>query len=552
MRADLRRLSAVSLVTALALGAGAAPALADEPAPATVGVGRATTVDAQRGTFRVTTWTDAPQATVTAVSARIRQGDTVLAELPSLVRDPSDTNVFALPVESTLKLTEDGGTLPALGRYAIDVTATDSLGNTVTRTGAGTLDFTLRPLLTGFDVGVSTWADPNIHAKGTLLGVQPGSGDRVPLPRRTVSFGPGWSVGTPTGSAVTDSSGAFAADPVPAVRTTWYAAEFSENSDEVHGSTSSIDSSDVRVRTMALSVTADKTRAVNGETVTLTGRVTDPVDGTPVADEPLEAFLNGGFHKTVRSDADGRFTVRLVAAPGAPTDSGWGSAGWTVSGTSLFQTGLYANGPLAMPADTRTTLTAYRLGGDGRLTAYGQFRVPYQTMTTYTTQTVLLEQSPNGQTGWKKVASTAFTAEVRKSFGIGVATRGGWFRLRSVGTQEHAESVSRTFHVTRTSTRVLAVDATPEPIRKGGVVTVRGTVQHDQGGWKPLANQPVQLRFAAWGSKTWKTVAWGRTNAAGQTALKARTSVDGTYTLVYVGDASHFDSAGKGDFVDVR
>lgn len=546
MRSDLRRLSALSLVTALALGAGAAPALADSPAPATVGIGRALTVDQQRGTFRVTAWTDAPQAAVTAVSAKVRQGDTVLAELPSLTQDPSNKGLFALPAESTLKLTEDGGTIPALGRYAIDVTATDSLGNTVTRTDAGTLDFTLRPSLTRYDSGVATWADRNAHPAGTLVGIQPGSADQVPLSGRSVSI-ERYADDAPLGSAVTDSGGAFAAEPIP-VATRWeaYRAVFTENSDQVHGSTADYDSVDVRSRRMALAVTADKTRAVNGETVTLTGRVTDPVDGAPVADEPLEALLGNGIPKPVRTDADGRFTVRLVAAPST------GTSGWSVRGTGLFQDGLYTSGTLDLPTDTRTTLTAYRLGGDQRLTVYGQFRSPYETWPSSATQTVLLEQSPDGQTGWRKVASTSFQAEVRRSFGIGLATKGGWFRLRSVGSSAYAESVSRTFHVTRTSTRVLSVDATPEPIAKGGVVTVRGTVQHDQGGWKPLANQPVQLRFAAWGSKTWKTVAWGHTNAAGQTALKARTSVDGTYTLVYVGDATHFDAAGKGDFVDVR
>ncbi|MGW7307093.1 hypothetical protein ACWGI1_16110 [Streptomyces sp. NPDC054835] len=549
MRADLRRLSAVTLVTVLALSAGAAPALAEDPAPApaTMGIGRAQTVDTLRGTFRVTAWTDAPQATVTAVSARIRRGDAVLADLPSLAPSPSDRNVFSLPPESTLKLTEDGGTLPALGRYAIDVTATDSLGNTVTRTDAGTLDFTLRPLLTRFDAGAATWADRNGHPTGALAGIQPGSGDQVPLPGRSVTV-ERWADDTPLGSAVTDADGTFAAGPV-AVGTRWdaYRAVFSENSDEVHGTAGIYDSVDIRTRKMTVAAAADRTRALNGETVTITGRVTDPVDGTPVADEPLEAYLGNGVRKPLRSDADGRFTVRLVAAPG-PDSTGWG-----VQGTGMFQNGLYASGPLAMPLDTRTTLMGYRLGGDGRLAVYGQFRSPYEHWAGYTTQqTVLLEQSPDGLTGWRKVASTQLSTDVRRAFGFGLASRGGWFRLRTLTSDSYAESVSRTFHVTRTSTRVLSVDATPEPIRKGGVVTVRGTVQHDQGGWKPLANQPVQLRFAAWGSKTWKTVAWGHTNAAGQTALKARTTVDGTYTLVHVGDASHFDSAGKGDYVDVR
>lgn len=192
MRADLR-LSLTAAVAAVALAATTAPALADTTPAATptVGIGRAVTDDTQRGTFAVTAWTDAPQAKVTAVSARIRQGDTVLADIPSLTPgptwDPTQAATYRLPAEATLKLVEDGGTLPSLGTYAIDVTATDSLGNKLTRTDAGRLDFRLRPDLVSFGVGVPAWDDRNARPQGNLSAVQPGSGDIVPLPDRTVT-----------------------------------------------------------------------------------------------------------------------------------------------------------------------------------------------------------------------------------------------------------------------------------------------------------------------------------------------------------------------------
>lgn len=548
MRSDLRR-SAVCLVTALTLGVTVTPALAEEPVPATVGIGRAVTDAEQRGTFRVTAWTDAPQAAVASVSAKVRHGNTVLAEIPALVENPSSRGTFALPADATLKLTEDGGSVPALGKYAIDVTATDSAGNTVVRADAGTLDFTLRPSFESFGVGTPSWSDKNLRPKGRLLGIQPGSGDRVPLTGRTVAYQRTGEQGGPIGSATTADTGGFTGEPVPATREyESINASYSEDSAEVHGTAIYHAWSSARTKRMTLTASADRTRALSGETVTLTGRLTDPENaGAPLADEPVQAGVGNGLPKTVRTDADGRFTVQFVAAP-----VGDGS-GWWVRKADLFQEWFTAGGPLALPKDSRTTVMGYSLAPDARLMVWGEFRSPYERWSsTSSNQTVVLEQSPDGRTGWSKVASTSFYSDVRASFGISAWNKGGWFRLRHLTTDYYAESVSRTFHIVRTPTRVLNVNASPEPVRKGATVTVTGTLQQDVAGWKPLASQQVQLRFRAKGSSKWITVAKGSTAANGGVALKHTATGDGVYTLFYAADGTHFQATGTGDYVDVR
>ncbi|MFJ3900073.1 hypothetical protein [Streptomyces sp. NPDC090025] len=553
MHADLRRLSAVSLVTALTLGVAVGPAFAaDEPANP-LGIGRAVTNDAQRGTFQVTAWTDAPQAKVTAVSAKVRQGGTVLAEIDSLPEDTARRGTFALPVESTLKLTEDGGTIPALGTYAIDVTATDSAGNTVTRTDAGTLDFTLKPQLRSFSLGTPSWSDRNVHPKGTLVGVQPGSNDEVPLTGRTVSFDSSYYEGAP-GSAATDETGAFEGQPIPAAGVyAWYTASYTENSTEVHGRTTWTASSNAQTRSLSVTARADKTRAVRGETVTVTGRVTDRDNSAPVADQPVKVRLGGGLAKTVGTDADGRFTAALIAAPVSDPNNGT-SESWQVESADPYQW-FSTSGRIALPLDSTTTVTGYKLATDARLTVTGELRSPFERWAPYSSmQQVVLEQSPDGKTGWKRIASTDFYNNgVRTPFSVSAWNKGGWFRVRHVLNDTYAESVGKPFHVVRTDSRVQSLKASPDPVRKGATVTVTGSLQHlTNGAWRGLGSQSVSVWFKPWGKTTWKQVATGKSAANGSVAVKTKASADGWYQIRYYGDGSHFQATSGQDWVDVR
>ncbi|MFI1660315.1 hypothetical protein ACH4ZU_36175 [Streptomyces sp. NPDC020472] len=567
MRADLRpRLSLVAALTAAALSAAALPALAEEApaAPGPIGIGTAVTDDGQRGTFKVAAWTDAPQAKVTQVSARIRQGDTVLAEIPALAPgntwDPYLAGRFLVPAEAALKLTEDGGTIPALGTYAIDVTATDSLGNTSTRTGAGTLDFRLRPQLT-FGVGTPAWDDRNAHPQGTLVGIQPGSGDAVPLSGRTVTVEPvGSTPGSPT-TAVTDETGAYVGGPLAVATPGWgtqLKAVFSEDSAEVHGSDEQYRYvTDVKPRTVTVTAAADKKRALSGETVTVSGRMTDPgAAGAPLADQPVLVSLgsyNYGtpYGKTVYTDADGRFSARLVAAAGVQ----YGEY-WRVSSVDPYLNFAERGGAIAVPWESRIDLVGGGLTADSKVWVTGVFRPRYSvySRSTSTTQYVQLEQSADGKTGWRKLSAATASADYWTTFYAGATSNGGYFRVRHLTTDEYAESVSRVFRLVRTPTRIAGMNAGPEPVAKGAYVTATGTLQHYTGGaWRVYGYAPVALQFQAKGTTTWRQVATGRTGAHGEISLKAKASVDGSWRIRYWGDSTHFHSpAPWADYVDVR
>ncbi|MFH9723154.1 hypothetical protein ACH4M4_09295 [Streptomyces sp. NPDC017254] len=570
MRADLRRASAplarplatalttplaTGLATALAagllLGAAAAPAAADTPSP--IGIGPAVTDSYQRGNFQVSAWTDTPGVTVATVSATLRKGDTVVAELPSVPEYPWMKGRFGLT--DPLKLAEDGGTMPALGRYAIDVTATDSRGNTHTRTDAGVLDFTLKPQL-GFGLTAPGWDDRTTIPGGTLTGVQPGSGDVVPLAGRAVDIQRITPLESPVQSPVTTETGTFTGEAYPDVRPgDEFRVAYAEESDEVHGSVSYRHSLyEYRPHVVTVKASADRLRVLPGQAATVTGRMTDPQNGNaPVAGQqvrvgPGSAYsVDAAFAKVVTTDADGRFTAKIPALPGLYV-SGWAAV--PVDPYQRFDSGV--SGPLAMPQEARIVLGSRALSNEGRVTATGTLRATYD-RTAYTSgQAVYLEVSADGQTGWRKVGSAM--ADNSYPTTVAATSRGGWYRLRHPQSDAFAEAVSATFRLVRTEARIIGMNAGPEPVRKGAYVTATGTLQHHtSGAWRAYGNGAVALQFQAKGSTTWRQVATGRSAANGKITLKAKATADGTWRLRYYGDSTHFHAPVPwADYVDVR
>ncbi|MFF0748201.1 hypothetical protein [Streptomyces sp. NPDC004267] len=561
-RATARAASLLAALTVLALGAGTAPALAEEPAPpapATVGIGHAVTEEYQRGAFHVNTWTDAPSATITAVSAKIRKGDAVVAEIPALTQASWNKNLYSLAVGEALKLTEDGGTIPELGKYAIDVTATDSLGNTLTRSDAGTLDFTLKPQL---DVGFSapSWNDRSTRPSGTLVGVQPGSGDLVPIPGRGITVQRLAAEGTPAQTATTDDTGAFSGESYGDVKIgEEFRVSYAENSEQVHGSYDFTRGLlGYNSRRVNVTATADKARVLPGEKVTVTGRMTDPNNAdAPVADQQVRVSLASGSYdtpvaQTVSTDADGRFSAQLPATPGIRVD------GWTVSPTDPFLYFSGANGQLAMPQEARVLVARGTLAADGKVNVIGAFRPwynPKQWFSWTPPDTLLLENSADGRTGWRTIATTSLGNNSYPAFyNLNGRSQGGFFRVRHVLSNEFTESTGVTFRMVRTATRIIGVNANPEPVRKGAAMTVTGTLQQAVGGvWKGYGNAPVTLWFQARGSAAWKQLATGRTAWNGAVTFRTTATVDGSYTIRHNGDGTHFNApAAYNDYVDVR
>ncbi|MCM2391805.1 hypothetical protein [Streptomyces albipurpureus] len=565
MRADLTgprrgRLSLVASVAALSIATATAPAIAAPNAPgdpAPVGVGVAATDQIQRGVFQVTAWTDAPSARIQKVSARIRQDERVIADVDSVPELAGDPGTFRISAANPLKLTEDGGSIPELGRYAIDVTATDDKGNTVTRKNAGTLNFTLRPGI-GFQVGKPTFDDRNARPQGRLIGYQPGSNDSVPLPGRTVEVTRTDGRGGPTHQVVTTDSGEFTS---PAFALTAPAGEFratfAETSAQVNGQASH----DARVwqwatQRLTVSASADKARVLPGERLTVDGRVlsgTEPVANTAMRVRLTRDYQDTVVTTTVTTDADGRFTAQLPATPDNKV------TGWIATPDDPFQSGT-AIGQVAMPSESSLGVLSASLSADGVVTVSGTFRGTYQSGSTYQGgQWLQIEHSVDGKNGWKPVGTGdtsladsggwyAHTYTLRSK-----STTGGYFRVRHLVSDEFAESVSPVFRLARAETRVTGINAAPEPIGKGKTITVAGLLSEKKGsGWKGIAKAPVELWFKPSSGTRYARVSTGKTDSAGRAKLTAKATVDGTWLIRYLGDSTRFNSTGVGDWVDVR
>ena len=115
------------------------------------------------------------------------------------------------------------------------------------------------------------------------------------------------------------------------------------------------------------------------------------------------------------------------------------------------------------------------------------------------------------------------------------------------------------FHLLRRATFKSSANATPEPIRKGAYLTVRGTLSRadwDQDRYRGYGSQRVQVQFSARGSGRWttiKTVTAAKSGLAStRVKVTGRTAKDGSYRLHYAGNGVTGSATSNADYVDVR
>jgi hypothetical protein len=101
----------------------------------------------------------------------------------------------------------------------------------------------------------------------------------------------------------------------------------------------------------------------------------------------------------------------------------------------------------------------------------------------------------------------------------------------------------------------VTADATPEPVRKGGTITVAGALTRadwDTWAYLPYASQSVSLQFVKTGTTTWSTVQTVKSDAAGKVKATATAGLDGGYRFVFAGDARSGLRASATDWIDVQ
>ncbi|WP_406324908.1 calcium-binding protein [Streptomyces niveus] len=101
----------------------------------------------------------------------------------------------------------------------------------------------------------------------------------------------------------------------------------------------------------------------------------------------------------------------------------------------------------------------------------------------------------------------------------------------------------------------LDVNAAPEPVKKGGTITVTGKLSRanwETGTYKGYATQSVQLQFRKKTSSTYSTVKTVKTSTTGTLKTTTKATVDGYWRWNFAGTSTTPAIIPAGDFVDVK
>ncbi|MFJ1882900.1 DUF5707 domain-containing protein [Streptomyces sp. NPDC088137] len=101
----------------------------------------------------------------------------------------------------------------------------------------------------------------------------------------------------------------------------------------------------------------------------------------------------------------------------------------------------------------------------------------------------------------------------------------------------------------------LTVNASPEPVKKGGTITVTGKLSRanwEDHAYHGYATQSVKLQFRKKTSSTYSTVKTIKTNSIGNLKTTVKASVDGYWRYSFAGTSTTPTVTTAGDFVDVK
>ncbi|MEO3975060.1 HtaA domain-containing protein [Streptomyces sp. CAU 1734] len=166
--------------------------------------------------------------------------------------------------------------------------------------------------------------------------------------------------------------------------------------------------------------------------------------------------------------------------------------------------------------------------------------------------TVRWERSTDRGATWSTIAGAeAPTLSVKAAIALNDTRYRAVFTnaLGSVTTDPAALTVAAV------PSRITGINAAPEPVAKGGSLTVTGTLQTagvSDDVWRPLAKSPVVVEFRAQGSTAWTKAASAVSGSTGAFSAKTTAAKDGDWRARYAGTADRAASVSSGDTVDVR
>lgn len=136
------------------------------------------------------------------------------------------------------------------------------------------------------------------------------------------------------------------------------------------------------------------------------------------------------------------------------------------------------------------------------------------------------------------------------------ANAGSWYVNTLVDTNDGASFLTKHaggFRLKRAAG--LTVNAAPEPVAKGGTITVTGKLTRanwDTYRYAGYTGQPVALQFRPKAGDTYTTVKTVKTDGTGSLRTTVRAASDGYWRWNFAGTTTTAAKNATGDFVDVR
>ncbi|MER7749850.1 HtaA domain-containing protein [Streptomyces bacillaris] len=165
---------------------------------------------------------------------------------------------------------------------------------------------------------------------------------------------------------------------------------------------------------------------------------------------------------------------------------------------------------------------------------------------------VVIEFQAKGSKTWSRVTTVTTDAKGAVTASA-TAQKDGTWRARYAGTADRAAATSYADYVdVKLRTSVSGFNASPEPVRKGRTITVKGTLRTLDGSWKNTSGHSVDILFQAKGSKKWSRLATVRTNGKGVFTKGFTAKQDGTWKAQFKATSARLGTTSGGDYVDVR
>ena len=366
---------------------------------------------------------------------------------------------------------------------------------------------------------------------------------------------PGVTVSNSPDETTTDSDGSFAltssGDDAPGasvLRQGQFCATYQPASVTVNKQATQITATMTPASTVAPYTQMD----VDGKVVRQGSTGPVPVAGLWVHVNVPSGLEDHGGPSSVQTGADGTFHAFFTAAREAGKS---GAVTVEAPGTG-FLTGSQADlGTLNIRNISRfTAFNAFPepLAYGDSIVVNGQLAVEPD-FTNSTGLPVVLEFSPDGKT-WKTVQTDTLDRPGEFHFNDPTPIKkDGYWRARYAGSPLNTAAVSTADYVdVKYRTQWYNFNASPEPVKKGATITVKGQLYRFRDTAGPGPHAPVYVYFKRAGTTTYTQVATATTDSNGWFKKTFKASVDGTWMAVYKETSGYLKSTSQGDFVDVK